>query len=104
MEIMMFLYWKSISIRKETSIFAETLSLGPGLKVCERNNAYINQEYGVAFQWHTRAFAPLLNPRLPKRGWLPPPLRTIFQPAKTLNFTIKWVQLIVGSSFPVILA
>ena len=39
-----------------------------------------------------------------QRGWLPPPLRIIFQPAKTLNFTIKWVQLIVGSSFPVILA
>ena len=27
-----------------------------------------------------------------------------FQSAKMLNFTIKWVQLIVGSSFPVILA
>ena len=36
-----------------------------------------------------------------RRGWLPPPLRIIFRPAKTLNFTIKWVQLIVGSSFPV---
>ena len=44
-----------------------------------------------------------LNPRLPK-GWLPPPFRITFRPAKTLNFTIKWVQLIVGSSFPVILA
>ena len=38
-------------------------------------------------------------------GWrLPPPLRIIFRPVKTLNLTIKWVQLIVGSSFPVILA
>ena len=44
------------------------------------------------------------NPRLPKGGWLPLPLRIIFRPAKTLNFTIKWVQLIMGSSFPVILA
>ena len=41
-----------------------------------------------------------INPRLPKD----PPLRIIFRPAKTLKFTIKWVQLIVGSSFPVILA
>ena len=32
------------------------------------------------------------------------PLRIIFRPTKMLNFTIKWVQLIVGSSFPVILA
>ena len=32
------------------------------------------------------------------------PLRFIFRPAKTLDFTIKWVQLIVGSSFLVILA
>ena len=44
-----------------------------------------------------------INPRLPK-GVVTTPLRIIFQPAKTLNFTIKWVQLIVGSSFPVILA
>ena len=42
------------------------------------------------------------NPRLPKG--VPPPLKIIFRPAKTLNFTIKWVQLIVESSFPVILA
>ena len=46
-----------------------------------------------------------VNPRLPKGGgYHPRPLRFIFRPAKTLNFTIKWVQLIVGSSFPVILA
>ena len=37
------------------------------------------------------------NPRLPK-------LRTIFRPAETLKSTIKWLQLIVGSSIPVILA
>ena len=29
------------------------------------------------------------------------PLR-IFQSAKTINSTIKWLQLIVGSSFPVV--
>ena len=39
-----------------------------------------------------------------RRGVVTTPLRIIFRPAKTLNFTIKWVQLIVGSSFPVILA
>ena len=39
-----------------------------------------------------------------RRGVVTTPLRIIFQPPKTLNFTIKWVQLIVGSSFPVILA
>ena len=39
-----------------------------------------------------------------RRGGGAPPIRIIFRPAKTLNFTIKWVQLIVGSSFPVILA
>ena len=39
-----------------------------------------------------------------QRGVVTTPLRIIFQPAKTLNFTIKWAQLIVGSSFPVILA
>ena len=44
-----------------------------------------------------------INPRLPKGGGYHP-LRIISRPAKTLNFTIKWVQLIVGSSFPVILA
>ena len=38
------------------------------------------------------------------RGVVTTPLRIILQPAKTLNFTIKWVQLIVGSSFPAILA
>ena len=38
------------------------------------------------------------------RGVVTTPLSIIFQPAKMLNFTIKWVQLIVGSSFPVILA
>ena len=38
------------------------------------------------------------------RGVVTTPLRIIFLSAKTLNFTIKWVQLIVGSSFPVILA
>ena len=43
------------------------------------------------------------NPRLSKEGGCTP-LKIIFRPAKTLNFTIKWVQLIVGSSFPVILA
>ena len=32
------------------------------------------------------------------------PLRIIFRPTKTLNFTIKWVELIVRPSFPVILA
>ena len=44
----------------------------------------------------------IFNPRLPKGGWLPLPLKIIFRHAKTLNFTIKWVQLTVGSSFPVI--
>ena len=39
-----------------------------------------------------------------RKGVTPLPLRIIFWPAKTLNFTIKWVQLIVESSFPVILA
>ena len=39
-----------------------------------------------------------------RRGVVTTPLRIIFWPAKTLNFTIKWVQLIVGSSFPVIWA
>ena len=45
----------------------------------------------------------MFNPRLLK-GVVTTPLRIIFQPAKTLNFTIKWVQLIVGSSLLVILA
>ena len=36
-------------------------------------------------------------------GGVTTPLRIIFQPVKTVNFTIKWVQLIVGSSVPVIL-
>ena len=39
-----------------------------------------------------------------RRGVVTTPLRFIFRPAKTLNFTIKWVQLIVGSSFLVTLA
>ena len=39
-----------------------------------------------------------------RRGVVTTPLRIIFRPAKTLNVTIKWVQLIVGSTFPVILA
>ena len=37
-------------------------------------------------------YRPSLNPHLPKN------------PTETLNSTIKWLQLIVGSSFPVILA
>ena len=48
-----------------------------------------------------------LNPRLPKGGGYelttPSPLRFIFRPAKTRNSTIKRMQLILGSSFPVIL-
>ena len=39
-----------------------------------------------------------------RRGVVATPLRIIFRSAKTLKFTIKWVQLIVGSSFPVMLA
>ena len=39
-----------------------------------------------------------------RRGLVTTLLRIIFRPAKTLNFTIKWVQLIIRSSFPVILA
>ena len=42
-----------------------------------------------------------LNPRLPT---VPPPLRIFFQAAKTLVSATKWLQLIVGSSFAVILA
>ena len=41
-----------------------------------------------------------INSRLPM-GVVTIPLRIIFRPAKTLYFTIKWLQLIVGSSFPV---
>ena len=62
-EIIIFLKGRenNTSISKGTFIFAETLSYSPGLTVCERNNAYIDQEYGVAFQWHTRAFRRCFN-------------------------------------------
>ena len=77
-----------------------------GTMYCIRSNAYSVVKYvdgkeniwAISYQSVQSQF----NPRLPKGGWLPPPLRIIFRPAKMLNFTIKWVQLIVGSSFPVI--
>ena len=52
--------------------------------------------------WWTGIQSSRFNPRLPKGWWLPPSLRIIFRPAEMLDFTIKWVQLIVGSPFPVI--
>ena len=56
----------------------------------------------IWFFFEILAVHDIFNPRLLKGDGYQSPLMIIFRPAKTLNFTSKWVWLILGSSFPVI--